>query len=74
MELPDIEIVCAKVHANYVQERKNKGVTSEKSDKTGQELLAPFGGLQEEDKQVIREQVGVVYNAIRDSANARPDA
>lgn len=69
MDLPDAEIVCPKVHAALVQAKINRGITSEKNAK-GEEMMVTYAGLSTYGKEQVQELVGIVYVAIRDSANA----
>ena len=65
-ELPDIELVSAKVHENWVNMKHEAGVTSRKLDTTGEELLVPYDQLSEEAKELDRGTVRTVYAAIKE--------
>lgn len=65
MELPDIEIVSAKVHEAWIASKLAKGVSSRKSEK-GEELMVPYQLLTEESKELDRSSVQAVYLAIRE--------
>jgi hypothetical protein len=64
MNLPDIEAVAAKVHEAWMEAKSAQGFTSRKSE-TGEELMAPYEELSEEQKEVDRSTVRAVYAAIR---------
>ncbi len=64
MDLPDIEIVSAKVHEAWIQSKTAKGISSRKSEK-GEELMVPYEQLSEEAKDLDRGSVRAVYDAIR---------
>lgn len=61
--LPDIEIVSAKVHEAWIASKLAKGVTSRKSE-NGEELMVPYPTLTEESKDLDRQTVVAVYAAI----------
>lgn len=61
--LPDIEIVSAKVHEAWIASKLAKGVTSRKSE-NGEELMVPYPALTEESKDLDRQTVVAVYAAI----------
>ncbi len=63
MNLPDIEIVAAKVHEAWMDSKKAQGVTSRKSE-TGEELMVPYEQLSEQAKDLDRSSVRAVYDAI----------
>lgn len=65
MELPDIEIVAAKVHEAWMKSKLNQGVTSRKSE-TDEELMVPYDKLSEEAKELDRGTVRAVYAAIEE--------
>ena len=67
MELPDIESVSAKVHEAWMRAKRAQGVTSRKSEK-GEELMVPYEQLSEEAKELDRETVRTVYQAIQESS------
>ena len=64
MDLPDIEVVSAKVHEAWMDSKRAQGVTTRKSE-TGEELMAPYEQLSEEAKELDRATVRAVYAAIR---------
>ena len=63
-ELPDIEVVSAKVHEAWMESKRAQGVTSRKSE-TGEELMVPYEELSEAAKELDRGSVRAVYEAIR---------
>ena len=63
MNLPDIEIVAAKVHEAWMDSKKAQGVTSRMSE-TGEELMVPYEQLSEQAKDLDRSSVRAVYDAI----------
>jgi hypothetical protein len=63
MNLPDIEIVAAKVHEAWMESKRAQGVTTRKSEK-GEEQMVPYEQLSEEAKEVDRTTVRAVYAAI----------
>lgn len=65
MKLPDIEVVAAKVHNNWVRRNLSKGIKSLGSQ-TGEELMVAYDKLSEEAKDWDRGHVRVVYAAIMD--------
>jgi hypothetical protein len=65
-QLPDLELVSAKVHDNWMQMKKSAGVTSRKLDTTGEELLVPYDQLSEQAKELDRGTVKTVYAAIEE--------
>jgi hypothetical protein len=66
-QLPDIELVAAKVHEAWMENKRKAGVTSRKSE-TGEELMVPYEQLSETAKQLDRGAVRAVYDAIRATA------
>lgn len=67
MELPDIEIVSAKVHEAWMASKAAQGVTSRRAE-DGEELIAPYSHLSEKAKELDRGTVRAVYAAIRAAA------
>lgn len=63
MQLPDIEIVSAKVHEAWMDSKLKAGVTTRKLE-TGEELMVPYGDLSEAAKELDRGTVRAVYAAI----------
>lgn len=63
MNLPNIELVSAKVHEAWMESKKAQGVSSRKSEK-GEELMVPYEELSEEAKELDRGTVKAVYKAI----------
>jgi len=63
-QLPDIEVVSAKVHEAWMESKRAQGVTSRRSE-TGEELMVPYEQLSEEAKELDRGSVRAVYEAIR---------
>ena len=64
MQLPDIEVVSAKVHEAWMDSKRAQGVTSRKAE-DGEELMVPYEQLTEKAKQLDRGTVAAVYAAIR---------
>jgi len=67
MNLPDIEVVAAKVHEAWMNSKLKQGVTSRNSE-TGEELMIPYNKLSEEAKELDRATVRAVYAAIEEVA------
>ena len=67
MDLPDVEVVAAKVHEAWIESKRAQGVTSRRSE-TGEELMVPYGQLSEPAKELDRATVRAVYGAIRAAA------
>jgi hypothetical protein len=65
MNLPDIELVAAKVHEAWMESKRKNGVTSRTSE-TGEELMVPYGKLSEGAKELDRGSVRAVYSAIEE--------
>ena len=65
MDLPDIEIVSAKVHKAWMEAKKAQGITTRKSEK-GEEQMVPYEQLSEAAKELDRRTVRAVYAAIRE--------
>jgi RyR domain len=65
MNLPDIELVSAKVHEAWMKSKIANGVQSRKSEK-GEELMVPYDYLTEESKKLDRNTVQAVYDAINE--------
>jgi len=63
-QLPDIEVVSAKVHEAWMESKRAQGVTSRKSE-AGEELMVPYEQLSEPAKELDRGTVRAVYEAIR---------
>ena len=70
MDLPDIEVVAAKVHEAWMESKRHAGVTSRKSE-TGEEQMVPYEQLSEEAKEIDRATVRAVYDAIHAAAEAK---
>ena len=68
-ELPDIEVVSAKVHEAWVESKRARGVTSRRSE-TGEELMVPYEQLSDSAKELDRGSVRAVYEAIRAASAA----
>jgi hypothetical protein len=69
MNLPDIEVVSAEVHAAWIESKHRQGVTSRKAE-DGEELMVAYGQLSEKAKELDRVTVRAVYAAIRRAAGA----
>jgi hypothetical protein len=65
MDLPDIEIVAAKVHEAWMRSKRDRGVTTRTSE-SGEELMVPYDKLSEAAKELDRASVRAVYEAIRE--------
>ena len=65
MQLPDVELVAAKLHEDWRQKKLESGITSRISAESGEELMVPYEKLSENAKELNRQPVRVVYNAIR---------
>jgi RyR domain len=66
MDLPDIEIVAAKVHEAWMNSKKKRGITTRKSE-SGEELMVPYEKLSDEAKELDRASVQAVYAAIEEA-------
>lgn len=66
-QLPDIEVVSAKVHEAWMESKRAQGITSRKSE-AGEELMVPYEQLSEPAKDLDRNTVRAVYEAIRAAA------
>jgi hypothetical protein len=67
VNLPDIELVSAKVHEAWIEGKRAQSVTSRKSE-TGEELMVPYDQLSERAKDLDRQTVRAVYAAIKAAA------
>lgn len=67
MDLPDVELVAARVHEAWMESKRKGGITSQKLD-TGEELMVPYEELSEEAKELDRTTVRAVYDAIAAAA------
>jgi len=67
MNLPDIELVAAEVHAAWMESKKAQGVQSRRSEE-GEEMMVPYAQLSERCKELDRATVRAVYAAIRRAA------
>lgn len=65
--LPDIELVSAKVHEAWIASKIAQGVTTRKSE-TGEELMVPYEQLSESAKDLDRNTVKAVYAAIEQAS------
>lgn len=65
--LPDIELVSAKVHEAWIASKHAQGVTTRKSE-TGEELMVPYEQLSESAKDLDRNTVKAVYAAIEQAS------
>jgi hypothetical protein len=63
MNLPDIELVSAKVHEAWMVSKKTQGVTTRRAE-DGEELMVPYEQLSEKAKDLDRGSVRAVYDAI----------
>lgn len=67
MNLPDIEVVAAEVHAAWIESKRGQGVSSRRGE-DGEELMVPYEQLSEKAKELDRVTVRAVYAAIRRAA------
>lgn len=67
IELPDIELVAACVHEDWVLLKLSQGITTRLAE-DGEELMAPYRQLSERQKEADRQTVRAVYKAIYASA------
>jgi len=67
MDLPDVELVAAKVHEAWMGSKRAEGISSRKLE-TGEELMVPYEELSEQAKELDRATVRAVYAAIRETA------
>jgi hypothetical protein len=63
IQLPDIEMVSAEVHAAWMESKKANGINSRKPP-DGEELMVPYEELSEKAKDLDRITVKAVYAAI----------
>lgn len=59
----DIEAISAKVHEQWMESKRAKGVTTRKLE-SGEELMVPYAELSEEAKELDRGSVLAVIRAI----------
>jgi hypothetical protein len=64
MDLPEIEVVAAKVHEAWMESKRTRGHNSRLSE-SGEELMVPYEQLSEAAKELDRATVRAVYAAIR---------
>lgn len=64
INLPDVEVVAAKVHEAWMESKRAVGVTSRKLE-SGEELMVPYEHLSEQAKDLDRGTVKAVYAAIK---------
>jgi hypothetical protein len=67
IDLPDIELVSAKVHEAWIASKRSQSIISRKSE-SGEELMVPYQQLSEPAKDLDRETVMAVYAAIKATA------
>jgi hypothetical protein len=67
MELPDIEVVAAKVHEAWMQTKRAQGITSRPAA-DGTEQMVPYADLPDALQELDRSTVRAVYAAIEASA------
>jgi hypothetical protein len=70
MELPDLEVVSAKVHEQWMETKRSQGVSSRKAE-DGEELMRPYEELSEAAKDLDRNTVRTVYAAIKEAMSPR---
>lgn len=59
----DIEAISAKVHEQWMESKRAKGVTSRKLE-SGEELMVPYAELSEDAKELDRGSVKAVVAAL----------
>lgn len=64
-DLPDIELVSARVHNTWMANKLRLGIYSRKSE-NGEELMTDYNNLSEKAKDLDRESVRTVYEAIKE--------
>lgn len=69
-DLPDVEVVAAAVHEQWMASKQAQGVSSRRAE-DGEELMVPYEHLSERAKELDRGSVRAVYAAI---ANCRASA
>ena len=67
MNLPEIEVVAAKVHEAWMESKRAQGYTTRRSE-AGEELMVPYEQLSETAKELDRATVRAVYQAIEAAA------
>jgi hypothetical protein len=67
MELPDIELVAAKVHEAWMETKRAQGITSRPAA-DGTEQMVPYADLPDALQELDRSTVRAVYAAIEASA------
>lgn len=65
INLPPLEFVADKVHEAWMKSKKEQGVKSRKAE-DGEELMVPYYHLSEKAKDLDRNTVKAVYQAIED--------
>jgi len=66
--LPDIEVVSAKVHEAWMNSKRAQGTTSRRSE-SGEELMVPYDQLSDAAQELDRGTVRAVYAAIEAAQN-----
>lgn len=64
MQLPTIDDCARQMHRTWREERTAAGDTFIVSERTGVNMVIPWGDLPEADKEVYRARVRAVYNAV----------
>lgn len=64
LQLPDLELVAAEVHAAWIESKRAQGISSRRSE-DGEELMVPYAQLSEPAKDLDRNTVRAVYAALR---------
>jgi hypothetical protein len=70
MNLPDLELVAAEVHAAWMASKRAQGFTSRQAE-DGEELMVSYERLSEKAKDLDRNTVRAVYAAIERAAAQR---
>ncbi len=60
---PDVELISAKVHEQWMESKRLQGISSRKSE-SGEELMVPYDQLSEAAKEIDRGSVRAVLSAI----------
>lgn len=69
INLPDVELVAAKVHDSWMEAKREQGIFSWMPK--GEELMVPYNQLSEEAKDLDRASVRAVYRAIEQANTKR---
>lgn len=64
INLPDMETVAAEVHKAWMKSKRKQGISSRKAE-DGEELMVAYEELSEKAKNLDRNTVKAVYDAIK---------